>query len=106
MARTDCPLPHPLAAARVALRVVAIVVGAYAASAALVAAGVAAPDPGGRRQERCLHDLQHPGLCVYVALALWAAAVQPAGAVLFGTFGLITAVGAALGTLPALLGGT
>jgi hypothetical protein len=103
MARTDGTLAL-LATARVALRVVGIVVGAYAASAALVAAGVALLIVMGVDKRDAFTVCSILGFAVYVALALWAAAVQRLS-VLFGTFGLITAAGAAFGTLPALLGG-
>jgi hypothetical protein len=103
MARTDVTLSL-LPAARVALRVVGIVVGAYAASAALVAAGVALLIVAGVDKRDAFTVCSILGFAVYVAFALWAAAVQRLS-VLFGTIGLIMATGAALGILPALLGG-
>ena len=103
MARTDGTLAlRP--AGRVALRVVGIVAGAYAASAALVAAGVALLIVAGVDKRDAFTVCSILGFVVYVAFALWAAAVRRLS-VLFGTLGLITAAGAALGALPALLGG-
>lgn len=94
----------PCGAARIVLRVLGIAVAAYLASAALVAAGVALLILAGFDKRDAFTLCSILGFAVYVALALWASAVQRLS-VLFGTLGLITAAGAAVGSLPALFGG-
>lgn len=90
-------------AGRVVLRVLGIAVGAYAASAALVSAGVALSMLAGVDKRDAFTVCSILGFAAYVALGLWAAAVRRLS-VLFGVIGLIVALGAALGALPALLG--
>ena len=88
---------------RTALRVLGIAVGAYAASAALLSAGVALSMLAGFDKRDAFTVCSILGFAAYVALALWAAAVRRLP-VLFGVLGLIVALGAALGALPAILG--
>jgi len=92
-----------LDAGRIVLRVVGIAVGAYVASAALVAAAVALLILAGVDKRDAFTVCSILGFAVYVALALWAAAVRRLS-VLFGVLGLTTVLGAALGFLPAFVG--
>lgn len=92
-------------AGRVALRVLALAVGAYAASAALVAAAVALLILAGVDRRDAFTVCSILGFAVYVALVLWASAERRLSVVL-GVLGLVTVLGAALAALPALLGRT
>jgi len=90
-------------AGRIVLRVLGVAVGAYAASAALVAGAVALLILAGADKRDAFTVFSILGFAVYVALALWAAAVRRLS-VLFGVLGLTTALGGALGFLPAFVG--
>jgi len=91
-------------AGRIVLRVLGVAIGAYAASAALVSAGVALAILAGVDRRDAFTICSILGFAAYVAFALWAAAVRRLS-VLFGVIGLIVALGAALGVLPTLVGG-
>ena len=103
MART-ASTPAPVGAGKVVLRVLVIVFGAYAASAALVAAGVAALILAGLNKSDAFTICSIIGFLLYVGLALWAAAA-PRLLPLMATFAAITAVVTAIGFLPSLMGG-
>ncbi len=103
MART-ASTPAPVGAGKVVLRVLVIVFGAYAASAALVAAGVAALILVGLNKSDAFTICSILGFLLYVVLALWAAAA-PRLLPLVAAFAAITAVGTAIGFLPSLMGG-
>ncbi len=103
MART-ASTPAPVGAGKVVLRVFVIVFGAYAASAALVAAGVAALILAGLNKSDAFTICSILGFLLYVGLALWAAATPRLGRLVVA-FLLITAVGTAIGFLPSLMGG-
>lgn len=85
------------------LRVLGIAVGAYAASAALVAGAVALLILAGADKRDAFTVCSILGFAAYVALALWAAAERRLS-VLFGALGVTTALGAVLGFLPTFLG--
>lgn len=97
--------PAPVGAGKVVVRVLAIVFGAYVASAAIVAAGVAGLILAGVNKSDAFTTCSILGFLIYTGLALWAAAARRL-VPLVVTFLLITAVGAAIGFLPALIGGT
>jgi hypothetical protein len=106
MARaTPAPTPAPVGAGKVAVRVLAIVFGAYAASAAVVAAGVAGLILVGVDKSDAFTVCSILGFLLYVGLALWAAAARQL-VLMVGTLLFITAVGTGIGFLPALTGGT
>ncbi len=96
--------PAPVGAGKVVVRVLAIVFGAYAASAAIVAAGVAGLILAGVNKSDAFTTCSILGFLIYTGLALWAAAARRL-VPLVATFLLITAVGTAIGFLPALIGG-
>lgn len=96
--------PAPVGAGKVVVRILAIVFGAYVASAAIVAAGVAGLILAGVNKSDAFTTCSILGFLIYTGLALWAAAARRL-APLVATFLLITAVGAAIGFLPALIGG-
>ena len=96
--------PAPVGAGKVVVRVLAIVFGAYAASAAVVAAGVAALILAGVNKSDAFTTCSILGFLLYTGLALWAAAA-PRLLQLVVSLLLITAVGAGIGFLPALIGG-
>jgi len=91
-------------AGRIVLRVLGVAVGAHAASAALVSAAVALAMLAGVDRRDAFTVCSILGFAIYVALALWAAAVRRLS-VLFGGLGLIVTLGAALGALPGFLRG-
>ncbi len=84
---------------RMVVRVVAIALGTYAASAAIMAAGVAALIACGVNRSDAFIACSLVGFALYVALALWAAAVRRLP-VLVGWLALLTATGAAIALLP------
>lgn len=86
------------------MRVLAIVFLSYAAASAIVAAGVATLILAGLDKSDAFTACSILGFLVYVGLALWAAAA-PRLVPLVVALLAITAVGAALGVLPSLLGG-
>lgn len=94
----------PVGAGKVVVRVLAIVFGAYAASAAVVAAGVAALILAGVNKSDAFTSCSILGFLLYTGLALWAAAA-PRLLQLVASLLLITTVGAGIGFLPALIGG-
>jgi len=96
--------PAPVGAGKVVVRVLAIVFGAYAASAAVVAAGVAGLILAGVNKSDAFTACSILGFLLYVGLALWAAAARRL-VPLVAAFLLITVVGAGIGFLPALIGG-
>ena len=96
--------PAPVGAGKVVVRVLAIVFGAYAASAAIVAAGVAGLILAGVNKSDAFTTCSILGFLIYTGLALWAAAARRL-VPLVATFLLITAIGTAIGFLPALIGG-
>ena len=96
--------PAPVGAGKVVVRVLAVVFGAYAASAAVVAAGVAGLILAGVNKSDAFTTCSILGFLLYVGLALWAAAA-PRLMPLVAVFLLIMAVGAVVGFLPALIGG-
>ena len=96
--------PAPLGVGKVVVRVLALVFGAYAASAAVVAAGVAALILAGVNKSDAFTTCSILGFLLYTGLALWAAAA-PRLLQLVASLLLITAVGAGIGFLPALIGG-
>jgi CHASE2 domain-containing sensor protein len=97
--------PAPVGAGKVVVRVLAIVFGAYAASAAIVAAGVAGLILAGVNKSDAFTTCSILGFLIYTGLALWAAAARRL-VPLIASFLVITAIGAAIGFLPALIGGT
>jgi hypothetical protein len=88
----------------VVVRVLAIVFLSYAAASAIVAAGVAALILAGLDRSDAFTACSILGFLVYVGLALWAAAA-PRLVPLVVALLIVTAAGAVLGVLPALLGG-
>ena len=94
----------PLGAGKVVARVLAIVVGAYAASAAAVAAGVAGLILAGVNKSDAFTTCSILGFLLYVGLALWAAGARRLVSMI-ATLLLVTAVGTAIGLLPTLIGG-
>ena len=85
----------PLGARHVFVRVLAIIVGGYAASAALVAGGTAGLRLAGVAPSDAFTLCGIAGLVVYLALALWGAAERRLG-VLVAALLLLTAGGAAV----------
>lgn len=102
MARA-APASAPVGAGKVIVRVLAIVVGAYAASAAMVAAGVATLILAGVNKSDAFTTCSILGFLLYTGLALWAAAA-PRLVPLVASLLLLTAVGAAIGFLPTVAG--
>jgi len=94
----------PVGAGKVVVRVLAIVFGAYAASAAVVAAGVAGLILAGVNKSDAFTVCSILGFLLYVGLAIWAAAARRL-VPMVGTLLFVTAVGTAIGFLPALIGG-
>jgi len=88
---------------RVVARVLAIAVGAYAASSAIVAAGVALLILAGANRSDAFTICSILGFALYVTLALWAAAARRLPATI-AILLLATAGGAAIAALPAVLG--
>lgn len=86
------------------MRVLAIVFGAYAASAAVVAAGVAGLILTGADKSDAFTACSILGFLLYVGLALWAAAERRLGRLVLCLL-VVTAIGSAIGFLPALIGG-
>ena len=103
MAR-DTSTPAPVGAGKVVVRVLAMVFGAYAASAAVVAAGVAGLILAGVNKSDAFTVCSILGFLLYTGLALWAAAA-PRLVPMVATLVLVTAVGTGIGFLPALIGG-
>lgn len=95
--------PGAVGVGRVVARVLAIAVGAYAASSAIVAAGVALLILAGVNRSDAFTVCSILGFALYVALALWAAAARRLPAMI-AILLLVTAAGATVGALPALLG--
>lgn len=96
-------IPAPVGA-KVVVRVLAIVFGAYAASAAVVAAGVAGLILAGMNKSDAFTICSILGFLLYVGFALWAAAERRLVR-LVATLLVVTAVGTGIGFLPALIGG-
>ncbi|MGQ3301890.1 hypothetical protein [Reyranella sp.] len=96
--------PAPVGAGKVVVRVLAMVFGAYAASAAVVAAGVAGLILAGVNKSDAFTVCSILGFLLYTGLALWAAAA-PRLVPMVATLVLVTAVGTGIGFLPALIGG-
>jgi hypothetical protein len=96
--------PAPVGAGKVVVRVLAIVFGAYAASAAVVAAGVAGLILAGLNKSDAFTVCSMLGFLLYVGLALWAAAERRLMRLVLCLL-VITATGAGIGFLPALIGG-
>lgn len=96
--------PAPVGAGKVVVRVIAIVFGAYAASAAVVAAGVAGLILAGMNKSDAFTVCSILGFLLYVGLALWAAAERRLVRLVV-TLLVVTAVGTGIGFLPALIGG-
>lgn len=94
----------PVGAGKVVVRVLAIVFGAYAASAAVVAAGVAGLILAGVNKSDAFTVCSILGFLLYVGLALWAAAARRL-VPMVGTLLFVTAAGTGIGFLPALIGG-
>ena len=94
----------PVGVGKVVVRVLAIVFGAYAASAAVVAAGVAGLILAGVNKSDAFTVCSLLGFLLYVGLALWAAAARRLVS-LVATLLIVTAVGAGIGFLPSLIGG-
>lgn len=86
------------AVGRMVVRVVAIAFGTYAASSAIVAAGVAVLIAAGVDRSDAFTLCSILGFALYVALALWAAAVQRLS-VLVGALVAVTAASAAVALL-------
>ena len=86
------------AAGRMVVRVVAIAFGTYAASAAVVAAGVAILIAAGVNRSDAFIACSLVGFILYGTLALWAATVRRLP-VLVGWLVLVTAAGAAIALL-------
>lgn len=103
MAR-DTSTPAPVGAGKVVVRVLAIVFGAYAASAAVVAAGVATLILAGINKSDAFTTCSIVGFLLYTGLALWAAAARRL-VPLVASLLIITAVGAGIGFLPTWIGG-
>lgn len=95
---TALPLSGFAAAGRLLVRVVAIALGTYAASSALVAAGVALLVAAGINRSDAFIACSLVGFVLYVALALWAAAVRRLP-VLVGWLALVTAAATAIAFL-------
>jgi hypothetical protein len=93
----------PVGAGRVVLRVLAIVVGGYAASAALVAAAVASLRLAGVVPSDAFTLCSILGFLVYLVLALWAATEQRLP-LLVASLLLLTVGGAGMATMAALIG--
>lgn len=91
----------PVGAGRVILRVLAIVVGGYAASASLVAAASVALSAAGASRSDAYTTCGMLGFLVYLVLALWAAAERRLILVVIALVGL-TAGGAAAAILATL----
>jgi hypothetical protein len=85
-------------------RVLAIVVGCYAASAALVAAGTASLRLTGVTPGDAFTLCSISGFLVYLGLALWAAAARRL-TWLIAVLALLTASGVAIVVLAGLVGG-
>jgi len=96
--------PAPVGAGKVVVRVLAMVFGAYAASAAVVAAGVAGLILAGVNKSDAFTVCSILGFLLYTGLALWVAAA-PRLVPMVATLVLVTAVGTGIGFLPALIGG-
>lgn len=96
--------PAPVGAGKVVVRVLAMVFGAYAASAAAVAAGVAGLILAGVNKSDAFTVCSILGFLLYTGLALWVAAA-PRLVPMVATLVLVTAVGTGIGFLPALIGG-
>ncbi len=94
----------PVGAGKVIVRVLAMVLGAYAASAAVVAAGVAGLILAGVNRSDAFTVCSILGFLLYVGLALWAAAARRLVPMIVALL-LVTAVGTAIGFLPTLIGG-
>jgi hypothetical protein len=93
----------PVGAGRVVLRVAAIVVGGYAASAALVAAAVASLRLAGVVPSDAFTLCSILGFLVYLVLALWAA-VERRLLLLVASLLLMTAGGAGVAAIALLIG--
>jgi len=96
--------PAPVGVGKVVVRVIAIVFGAYAASAAVVAAGVAGLILGGMNKSDAFTVCSILGFLLYVGLALWAAAERRLVRLVLCLV-VVTAIGIGIGFLPALIGG-
>lgn len=95
---TAFSLPRLAAAGWMVVRVVAIALGTYAASSAIVAAGVAVLIAAGANRSDAFIACSLAGFVLYVTLALWAATVRRLP-VLVGWLVLATAAGAAIALL-------
>jgi hypothetical protein len=95
--------PEAAGIGRVVARVLAIAVGAYAASSAIVAAGVALLILAGVNRSDAFTVCSILGFALYVTLALWAAAARRLPAMI-AILLLVTAGGAAIAALPTMLG--
>lgn len=93
----------PVGAGRVVLRLVAIVLGSYAASAALVAAGTTTLPLLGMARSDAFTVSGALGFLIYLVLALWAAAERRL-TVLIATLLVLTAGGAAVAASISLMG--
>jgi|GEM_PF-5068352 len=93
----------PVGAGRVVLRVLAIVVGGYVASAALVAAAVASLRLAGVVSSDAFTLCSILGFLVYLLLALWAA-VERRLPLLVASLVLLTVGGAGVAATAALIG--
>lgn len=95
----------PVGAGKVVVRVIAIVFGAYAASAAVVAAGVAGLILAGVNRSDAFTGFSILGFLLYVGLALWAAAERRLVRLVLCLL-VVTATGTGIAFLPTLIGGT
>jgi hypothetical protein len=102
MAR-DTSSSAPVGAGRAVLRVLAIVAGGYAASAALVAAAVAGLRLAGVVPSDAFTLCSILGFLVYLVLALWAA-VERRLPLLLASLVLLTLGGAGVAATAALIG--
>ncbi len=102
MARETSP-SAPVGAGRVVLRLVAIVLGGYAASSALVAVGAVTLPLLGVTRSDAFTLCGALGFLIYLALALWAAAERRLF-LLIATLLALTAGGAAVAALISLTG--
>ena len=96
--------PAPVGVGKIVVRVLAIVFGAYAASAAAVAAGVAGLVLAGVNKSDAFTVCSILGFLLYVGLALWAAAARRLVRLVLCLL-VVTAIGSGIGFLPALIGG-
>ena len=96
---TSAPAGAGLVVLRVVARVVAMAFLAYAAAAAIVAAGVAVPVLAGANKTDAFNLSSLLGFALYVTFALWVSATRRLGMTIIILLA-VTAAGAAIGFLP------